>query len=33
MSQQLFGIGRLKDMPEVRQRAKAVLAGLDQGLI
>jgi len=33
MAQQLFGIGRLKDMPEVRQRAKAVLAGLDQGLI
>jgi deoxyribodipyrimidine photolyase-related protein len=33
MSQQLFGIGRLKDMPEVRQRAIAVLAGLDQGLI
>jgi deoxyribodipyrimidine photolyase-related protein len=33
MAQQLFGIGRLKDMPEVRQRAKAVLAGLDKGLI
>jgi deoxyribodipyrimidine photolyase-related protein len=33
MAQQLFGIGRLKDMPEVRKRAKAVLAGLDQGLI
>jgi deoxyribodipyrimidine photolyase-related protein len=33
MAQQLFGIGRLKDMPEVRLRAKAVLAGLDQGLI
>jgi deoxyribodipyrimidine photolyase-related protein len=33
MAQQLFGIGRLKDMPEVRQRAKAVLAGLDEGLI
>jgi deoxyribodipyrimidine photolyase-related protein len=33
MAQQLFGINRLKDMPEVRLRAKAVLAGLDQGLI
>ena len=33
MAQQLFGIGRLKDMPEVRLRAKAVLAGLDKGLI
>jgi deoxyribodipyrimidine photolyase-related protein len=33
MSQQLFGIGRLKDMDQVRKRAKAVLAGLDQGLI
>ena len=33
MAQQLFGIGRLKDMPEVRQRAIAVLAGLDKGLI
>jgi len=33
MAQQLFGIGRLKDMPEVRQRAIAVLAGLDSGLI
>ena len=33
MAQQLFGINRLKDMPEVRKRAKAVLAGLDQGLI
>jgi len=33
MAQQLFGIGRLKDMDQVRQRAKTVLAGLDQGLI
>jgi len=33
MAQQLFGIGRLKDMPEVRKRAKAVLAGLESGLI
>jgi deoxyribodipyrimidine photolyase-related protein len=33
MAQQLFGIGRLKDMPEVRLRAKAVLAGLDSGII
>jgi deoxyribodipyrimidine photolyase-related protein len=33
MAQQLFGIKRLKDMPEVRKRAQAVLAGLDKGLI
>ena len=33
MSQQLFGIGRLKDMPEVRKRAAKVLAGLDKGEI
>ena len=33
MAQQLFGINRLKDMPEVRQRAKAVLAGLEMGEI
>jgi len=33
MAQQLFGIGRLKDMDQVRKRAKAVLAGLDSGLI
>jgi deoxyribodipyrimidine photolyase-related protein len=33
MAQQLFGINRLKDMDQVRQRAKAVLAGLDNGLI
>jgi deoxyribodipyrimidine photolyase-related protein len=33
MSQQLFGIGRLKDMPEVRQRAAKVLAGLEKGEI
>lgn len=33
MAQQLFGINRLKDMDQVRQRAKAVLTGLDNGLI
>jgi deoxyribodipyrimidine photolyase-related protein len=33
MAQQLFGIKRLKDMPEVRKRAQQVLAGLDKGLI
>ena len=33
MSQQLFGIGRLKDMPEVRKRAAKVLAGLEKGEI
>ena len=31
MAQQLFGIGRLKDMDQVRQRAAFVLAGLDKG--
>ena len=29
----LFGIKRLKDMPEVRKRAQEVLAGLSKGLI
>jgi deoxyribodipyrimidine photolyase-related protein len=33
MAQQLFGIGRLKDMDQVRQRAAFVLAGLDKGEI
>jgi deoxyribodipyrimidine photolyase-related protein len=33
MAQQLFGINRLKDMPEVRQRAAKVLAGLEKGEI
>jgi len=33
MAQQLFGIGRLKDMPEVRKRAAKVLAGLEKGEI
>ena len=33
MAQQLFGIKRLKDLPEVKKRAKEVLAGLDKGLI
>ena len=31
MAQQLFGIARLKDMDQVRQRAVFVLAGLDKG--
>ena len=31
MAQQLFGIGRLKDMDQVRQRAAFILAGLDKG--
>jgi hypothetical protein len=33
IAQQLFGIKRLKDMPEVRKRAQEVLAGLGKGLI
>ena len=33
MSQQVFGIGRLKDLPELKERAKEVLTGLDKGII
>lgn len=33
MSQQIFGIGRLKDLPELKERAKEVLTGLDKGII
>jgi deoxyribodipyrimidine photolyase-related protein len=33
MSQQVFGIGRLKDLPELKERAKEVLTGLDLGII
>jgi deoxyribodipyrimidine photolyase-related protein len=33
MSQQVFGLNRLKDLPELRERAQQVLNGLDQGTI
>ncbi len=33
MSQQIFGLNRLSDLPELKERAKEVLKGLDQGLI
>jgi deoxyribodipyrimidine photolyase-related protein len=33
MSQQVFGLNRLSDLPELRERAKEVLEGLEKGLI
>jgi deoxyribodipyrimidine photolyase-related protein len=33
MSQQVYGLNRLKDLPELRVRAKEVLIGLEQGTI
>jgi deoxyribodipyrimidine photolyase-related protein len=33
MSQQIFGLNRLSDLPELRVRAQQVLAGLDEGHI
>jgi deoxyribodipyrimidine photolyase-related protein len=33
MSQQVYGLKRLSDLPELRIRAKEVLAGLDRGEI
>jgi deoxyribodipyrimidine photolyase-related protein len=33
MSQQVFGLNRLSDLPELKIRAKEVLAGLEQGII
>jgi deoxyribodipyrimidine photolyase-related protein len=33
MSQQIFGLNRLSDLPELRMRAKDVLKGLDKGEI
>jgi deoxyribodipyrimidine photolyase-related protein len=33
MSQQVFGLKRLSDLPELKVRAQEVLDGLDQGLI
>lgn len=33
MSQQVFGLNRLKDLPELRERAQHLLKGLDKGTI
>jgi deoxyribodipyrimidine photolyase-related protein len=33
MSQQIFGLNRLSDLPELRERAQDVLTGLNRGLI
>ena len=33
MSQQIFGLNRLSDLPELKLRAKEVLKGLDKGEI
>ena len=33
MSQQIFGLNRLKDLPELRERAQVVLTGLEEGNI
>jgi deoxyribodipyrimidine photolyase-related protein len=33
MSQQVFGLNRLSDLPELKIRAQKVLNGLDQGSI
>ena len=33
MSQQVYGLNRLSDLPELKMRAKEVLKGLEQGTI
>jgi deoxyribodipyrimidine photolyase-related protein len=33
MSQQIFGLKRLSDLPELRERAQEVLEGLEKGTI
>jgi deoxyribodipyrimidine photolyase-related protein len=33
MSQQIYGLNRLSDLPELRERAQQVLLGLDAGEI
>ena len=33
MAQQIFGLNRLSDLPELKERAREVLDGLDQGVI
>jgi deoxyribodipyrimidine photolyase-related protein len=33
MSQQVFGLNRLSDLPELKERAQVVLRGLEQGTI
>jgi deoxyribodipyrimidine photolyase-related protein len=33
MSQQVFGLNRLSDLEQLKERAQVVLKGLDQGII
>jgi deoxyribodipyrimidine photolyase-related protein len=33
MSQQIFGLKRLSDLPELKERAREVLEGLERGKI
>jgi deoxyribodipyrimidine photolyase-related protein len=33
MSQQVFGLNRLSDLPELKERAKEVIEGLQKGKI
>jgi deoxyribodipyrimidine photolyase-related protein len=33
MSQQIFGLNRLSDLPELKERAKEILEGLQKGKI
>jgi deoxyribodipyrimidine photolyase-related protein len=33
MSQQVLGLNRLSDLPELRVRAQHVLSGLDEGIV
>jgi deoxyribodipyrimidine photolyase-related protein len=33
MSQQVFGLNRLSDLPKLKERAQEVLEGLEKGLI
>jgi deoxyribodipyrimidine photolyase-related protein len=33
MSQQIFGLNRLSDLPELKERAQEVLQGLQKGKI
>jgi len=33
MSQQVFGLNRLSDLPELKERAKEILASIDAGTI
>ena len=33
MTQQVYGLNRLSDLPELKARAEQVLEGLDKGLV